>query len=286
MAQPMAIMTNVGSLSAQTNVSQTSQMMGKSIARLSSGLRVQSAADDAAGMAVSEGMRAQLRGFQQAARNASDGVSMLQTAESGYQSISDSLVRMRELAVQSGNDSITDTERAYINTEFQDLTTEIDRVSNSVEYNGIKLLDGTAGTAGSVTFQVGTRNTSDDRVTVSLGDIDATSLGVNASAVDTLANSQTAIDDIDAALNTLATSRSEPRLQHQPPQPGQRAPRSYDRELRRRRGQHPRRGRGLRERELRQGAGAAAGRCVDARAGERDAGSGAPSAGLSLFERV
>jgi flagellin len=133
---------------------------------------------------------------------------MLQTAESGYQSISDSLVRMRELAVQSGNDSITDTERAYINTEFQDLTTEIDRVSNSVEYNGIKLLDGTAGTAGSVTFQVGTRNTSDDRVTVSLGDIDATSLGVNASAVDTLANSQTAIDDIDAALNTLATSRS------------------------------------------------------------------------------
>jgi flagellin len=208
MAQAIGIMTNTASLAAQTNVSQTSQMMGKSIARLSSGLRVQSAADDAAGMAVSEGMRAQLRGFQQAARNASDGVSMLQTAESGYQSISDSLVRMRELAVQSGNDSITDTERAYINTEFQDLTTEIDRVSNSVEYNGIKLLDGTAGTAGSVTFQVGTRNTSDDRVTVSLGDIDATSLGVNASAVDTLANSQTAIDDIDAALNTLATSRS------------------------------------------------------------------------------
>jgi flagellin len=208
MGQALGIMTNNASLTAQNNVSQTSQMMSKSIARLSSGLRVQSAADDAAGMAVSEGMRAQLRGFQQAARNANDGVSMLQTAESGYQSVSDSLGRMRELAVQAGNDSITDTERAYINTEFQDLSSEIDRVSNSVEYNGIKLMDGTAGTAGTVTFQVGTRNTANDRVSVSLGDVDATALGVNASAVDTLANAQTAIDDIDSALDTLATSRS------------------------------------------------------------------------------
>ncbi len=208
MGQALGIMTNSASMTAQNNVSQTAQAMGKSIARLSSGLRVQSAADDAAGMAVSEGMRAQLRGFQQAARNANDGVSLLQTAESGYQSISDSLVRMRELAVQASNDSITDTERAYINTEFSDLSSEIDRISNSTEYNGIKLLDGTAGTAGTVTFQVGTRNSADDRIAVSLGDIDATSLGVNASAVDSLTNAQTAIDDIDAAMDSLATSRS------------------------------------------------------------------------------
>ncbi|MCB9785317.1 MAG: flagellin FliC [Deltaproteobacteria bacterium] len=201
-------MTNTASLAAQVNVSQSSQMMQKSISRLSSGLRVQSASDDAAGIAVSEGMRAQLRGFQQAARNANDGVSMLQTAESGYQSISDSLVRMRELAVQASNDSITDTERAYINTEFQDLSTEIGRVSDSVEYNGIKLLDGTAGSSGTVTFQVGTRNSANDRISVDLDDIDATSLGVNASAVDTLANAQGAIDDIDSALDTLATNRA------------------------------------------------------------------------------
>jgi flagellin len=208
MAQPMAIMTNVGSMSAQNNLVHTGSMMAKSISRLSSGLRVQSAADDAAGMAVSENMRAQLRGFQQALRNANDGVSVLQTGESGYQSISDMLVRMRELAVQSSTDSLSDTERSYLNTEFTDLASEIDRVSNTVEYNGIHLLDGTAGTAGTMTFQVGTRNSADDRITISLQDLDSTALGVNASAVDTLANSQTAIDDIDSALDTLATRRS------------------------------------------------------------------------------
>jgi flagellin len=208
MAQPMAIMTNVGSLSAQNNLVATGAMMSKSISRLSSGLRVQSAADDAAGMAVSENMRAQLRGFQQALRNANDGVSVLQTGESGYQSISDMLVRMRELAVQSATDSLSDTERAYLNTEFTDLASEIDRVSDTVEYNGINLLDGTAGTAGTLTFQVGTRNSANDRITITLSDLDSTALGVNASAVDTLANSQTAIDDIDAALDSLATQRS------------------------------------------------------------------------------
>ncbi|MEZ4265428.1 MAG: flagellin [Myxococcota bacterium] len=208
MAQPMAIMTNVGSMSAQNNLVHTGSMMSKSISRLSSGLRVQSAADDAAGMAVSENMRAQLRGFQQALRNANDGVSVLQTGESGYQSISDMLVRMRELAVQSSTDSLSDTERAYLNTEFTDLSSEIDRVSNTVEYNGIHLLDGTAGTAGTLTFQVGTRNSADDRITIALQDIDSTALGVNASSVDTLTNSQTAIDDIDAALDTLSTRRS------------------------------------------------------------------------------
>lgn len=208
MAQPMAIMTNVGSMSAQNNLVQTGSMMAKSISRLSSGLRVQSAADDAAGMAVSENMRAQLRGFQQALRNANDGVSVLQIGESGYQSISDMLVRMRELAVQSSTDSLSDTERGYLNTEFTDLTDEINRVSDTVEYNGIHLLDGTAGTAGTLTFQVGTRNSANDRITISLQDIDSTALGINASAVDTLANSQTAIDDIDAALDTLSTTRS------------------------------------------------------------------------------
>ncbi len=208
MAQPMAIMTNIGSLSAQNNLVATGTLMSKSIARLSSGLRIQSAADDAAGMAVSENMRAQLRGFQQALRNANDGVSVLQTGESGYQSISDMLVRMRELAVQSSTDSLSDTERSYLNTEFTDLATEIDRVSNTVEYNGIHLLDGTAGTGGMLTFQVGTRNSADDRIEITLADIDSAALGVNASSVDTLANSQGAIDDIDAALDTLSTRRS------------------------------------------------------------------------------
>ncbi|MCB9728887.1 MAG: flagellin FliC [Deltaproteobacteria bacterium] len=210
MAQPLAILTNVGSLSAQNNLAGTSAMMSKSIARLSSGLRVQSAADDAAGMAVSENMRAQLRGFQQALRNANDGVSVLQTGESGYQSVSDMLVRMRELAVQAATDALSDSERGFLNTEFQDLVQEIDRVSNTVEYNGIHLLDGTAGDgAGNMTFQVGTRNSANDRITILLGDVDSTALAVNSASVDTLTNSQSAIDSIDGALDTLANYRSD-----------------------------------------------------------------------------
>lgn len=204
----LAIMTNIGSISAQTNMLKTSRSMQQSIQRLSSGLRIQSAADDAAGMAVSENMRAQLKGFQQAMRNANDGTAILQTAESGYQTLSDILVRMRELSVQAANDSLSDTERGYLDVEFQDLIGEMDRVSNTVEYNGIQLLDGTAGTGGTMTFQVGTRNSTNDRITVTLADQDATALGVNASAVDTVANAQGSIDDIDAALESLSTDRA------------------------------------------------------------------------------
>ena len=209
MSTPLAIMTNVGSISAQTNLFKTSRMMQGSIGHLSSGLRIESAADDAAGLAVSENLRAQTKGFQQALRNANDGISILQTAESSYQSISDSLIRMRELAVQSASDGLTDTERAYLDTEFGQLVDYIDRVADSTEYNGQMLLDGTAGDgAGAMVFQVGTRNSANDQVAITLGDQDATALGVNASQVDTLANSQTAIDDIDTALETLATDRA------------------------------------------------------------------------------
>ncbi|MGM0576217.1 MAG: flagellin [Myxococcota bacterium] len=208
MAAPLAIMTNAGSLSAQNNLSQTSQVMQKSVSRLSSGLRIQSAADDAAGMAVSENMRSQLRGYEQALRNANDGISILQTAESGLQTVSDMLVRMRELAVQASNDSISDTERGYLNTEFQDLVNEIDRVSDTVEYNGMNLLDGTAGAGGTLTFQVGARNTTNDRVTATLADVDSGELGVSASGVGTVGTAQGAIDALDGAMDTLATRRA------------------------------------------------------------------------------
>ena len=204
----LAIMTNAGSLRAQSNLVKTNMAMQKSIGRLSSGLRVESAADDAAGVAVAENMRAQLRGFQQANRNANDGVSIMNTAEAAYQSISDTLVRMRELAVEAANDSLSDTERGFLNTEFTDLVTEITRISDVTEFNGINLLDGSAGTGGTMTFQVGTRNSTDDRITVSLDDQDAAALGVNTSGVDTQANAQAAIDEIDTALESLNTDRS------------------------------------------------------------------------------
>jgi flagellin len=163
-------------------------------------------------MAISENMRAQQGGFRQAQRNANDGVSVLQTAESGYQSISDLLVRMRELAVQSSNDSVSDTERGYLDTEYQDLIGEIDRVSEVTEYNGISLLDGTAGAAGTMTFQVGTRNSANDQITIDLVSQSTAALslvgGAGTDTVSSLAASQSAITKIDAALESLSTDRA------------------------------------------------------------------------------
>jgi len=210
MATPLAINTNVGSLTAQRNLQKTARGLHQSISRLSSGTRVNSAADNAAGMAVSENMRAQLKGFQQAMRNANDGVAVLQTAESGYQSLSDLLVRMRELAVQSANDSVSDTERGYLNTEFSDLVDEMDRIASVVEYNGIQLLDGTAGSAGNglMVFQVGTRDSANDRIDISLDAQDSTTLGVNADTISSQADAQSAITAIDSALEILSTDRA------------------------------------------------------------------------------
>ena len=208
MGTALAIMTNSGSLTAQNNLMKTTSAMNKSIGRLSSGLRVTSAADDAAGLAVSENMRAQLKGFQQASRNANDGIAIVQTAEAAYQSISDTLVRMRELAVEAANDSISDTERGFLDEEFQALNTEIDRIANVTEFNGINLLDGTAGDGGTLTFQVGTRNSANDQITVGLDAQAASDLGVDGSAVDVISNAQAAISEIDTALESLNTDRA------------------------------------------------------------------------------
>jgi flagellin len=162
MPTPLAISTNMGSITAQKNISRNATDLHKSISRLSSGLRLNSSADDAAGMAVSTGLRAQLKGYSQAIRNANDGTAILQTAEGAYNTIADNLMRMRELAVQAASDGLTNKERAYIQTEFSDIQSDIDRVSNVTEYNGIKLLDGSSGASGLMTFQVGTRNTAND----------------------------------------------------------------------------------------------------------------------------
>lgn len=206
---PLLINTNQGSLSVQKSLAKTNTGLANSIGKLSTGSRINSAADDSAGIAISEGLRAQTKGFKQAMSNATQGAAMLQTADSAMQSMSDTLIRMRELAVQSASDGLTDTERAHVNNEFGQLIEELDRVSAVTEYNGQKLLDGTAGTSGTLTFQVGTRNTADDRITIDMIDMDATALGVNASGVDSLTNAQTAIDDIDSALETLNTHRAE-----------------------------------------------------------------------------
>jgi flagellin len=207
-ATPLAIITNMGAITAQKNLRGSLSFQQQTIQRLSSGLRLNSAADDAAGMAVAVGLRAQLRGYNQASRNANDAIAILQTAEGAYQNLTELLIRMRELSVQSANDSLTDKERAYLNTEYQALKNEIDRVASVTEYNGQKLLDGTAGSAGTMTFQIGTRNTANDRITIVMPSQDATSLGLASANVSTLGTSQSGITQIDAALDILGTDRA------------------------------------------------------------------------------
>jgi flagellin len=205
----MAIMTNSSALNATRNLSSTGRKMNTSIQRLSSGLKINSASDDAAGIAVSVGLTAQTKGFQQAMENANEAIALLQTAEGSYNSVSDILIRMRELAVQSSSDTLTDKERAYLDTEFEDLTAEITRISDVAEYNGIQLLDGSAGDGlGAMVFQVGTRNTVNDQIGITLKDQDAANLGVDVLDLTNLANSQAAITTIDSALDLLATDRA------------------------------------------------------------------------------
>ena len=208
MAMPLAIYTNQAAVVSRKNINLTNRLLNKSVQRLSSGLRLNSSADDAAGMAVAVGLRAQLGGYNQAERNANDAVAILQIAEGAYVNLSDILIRLRELAVQASSDSMTDKERAYIDTEFQDLKAEIDRVAAVTEFNGQKLLNGTAGDNGLMVFQVGTRNSINDRIQITLPNESAAALGVGASDVLNLVNSQTAIDNIDTALDNLSTDRA------------------------------------------------------------------------------
>jgi flagellin len=210
MSSPMAINTNIASINSTRNMTTTGRNLNNSIQRLSSGLKINSASDDAAGIAVSEGLNAQVRGFQQGMENANEAIALLQTAEGSYNSISDIMIRMRELAVQGASDTLTDKERAYLNTEFEDLTNEITRISDVAEYNGIQLLTGTSGAAadGAMVFQVGTRNTVNDQIKITLKDQDSTALGIEALGVDNLANSQASITTIDNAIDQLATDRA------------------------------------------------------------------------------
>ena len=171
------INTNTSSLNAQRNLSSSASGLATSLQRLSSGLRINSAKDDAAGLAISERMSSQIRGSTQAARNANDGISMAQTAEGDLGQIGNNLQRMRELAVQSSNATNSASDRSALQTEIKQLKSEIDRVSASSTFNGVKLLDGSFKSA---SFQVGANNTSNDRITVDkIGSASTTALGTS-----------------------------------------------------------------------------------------------------------
>ena len=158
----LVINTNIASMNAQRNLATNSEKLATSVQRLSSGLRINSAKDDAAGLAISEKIRSQVRSISVAVRNSQDGISLAQTTEGGLQEIGNIVGRMRELSTQSANGTLGQTERNSLDAEYQQLKTEIDRISNATEFNGIKLLDGSQSASG-VTLQVGFQNVASQR---------------------------------------------------------------------------------------------------------------------------
>jgi flagellin len=202
----LRINTNTASLNAQRNLTQSTEALQRSLERLSSGLRITRASDDAAGLAISERFRAEVRSLQQAQRNAMDGISMLQIAEGALNETSGILIRLRELAIQSANGTLGTGERAALDAEFQALVGEIDRVAAVTEFNGTALLDGTAT---GVTFQVGVNDSTNDQITVTGVDATATGIGLTGLAVDTQANAQAALTDIDAAIDAVTSLRAD-----------------------------------------------------------------------------
>ena len=210
---PQIINTNIASLNAQRNLNMSQGSLATSMQRLSSGLRVNSAKDDAAGLAIAERMNAQVRGMNVAVRNANDGISMSQTAEGALSQVSNSLQRMRELAVQARNSTNSSSDKDSLNKEFAQLQTEIGRVMGGTTFNGKHIL---GADATSLTFQIGANTTADDTITIATVDmtLDTTITAVTNSTtavIDASATSGaigTVIDNIDKALDSINDTRA------------------------------------------------------------------------------
>ncbi len=201
----LRINTNVASINAQRNLFAASQKLGKNYQKLATGLRITGASDDAAGLAISERLRSQVRSLEQAKRNANDGISLVQTAEGALNEVSSIMVRLRELAVQSANGTVSDTDKETLDDEFQALTSEINRIGRSTDFNSINLLDGSKS---GVTFQVGFGTTSGiDTISVSLSPSLSTSMSLESLDIGSSGNVSTAISNIDTAINTISSMR-------------------------------------------------------------------------------
>lgn len=216
----MRINHNISAMVTTSSLYNANKSMGKSLEKLSTGLRVNRASDDAAGLAVSERLRTQIRGLGRAKMNAQDGIALMQIAEGAANEIEDILQRQRELAVQAANDTFTSTDRSYIDLEFKQLSDEIDRITMSTQYNTMTLLngdgfgmgDGTA-TGGSV-LHVGANSGAADEIRVTIGAISTGSLGMstggaNMVGVSTQASATTAIAAVDAALDKVNLLRAD-----------------------------------------------------------------------------
>jgi len=216
----MRINHNISAMVTQSSLAGADSAMSKSLVKLSTGLRINSAADDAAGLAVSERLRTQVRGMGRAKMNAQDGIALLQIAEGASNEIDDILQRQRELAVQASTDTLTSTDRGYLNLEFTQLSEEIDRIATSSNYNTMTLLDGTgfgqstaAGT-GSI-LHIGANAKTSDEIKIQIGSISTLALGVSAGAaagvavgVSTQASATAAISKLDVAMDTVNRLRA------------------------------------------------------------------------------
>ncbi|MBZ5736151.1 flagellin [Nocardioides sp. TRM66260-LWL] len=205
----LRINTNTDAFNSYRNLSVTQGQMSKSLEKLSSGFRINRAADDAAGLAISEGLRSQVGGLKQAVRNAQDGISVVQTAEGALTEVHSILQRVRDLSVQAGNDSNSADARANIKTEIDSLGDELTRIGDSTNFNGTKLLDGSA-TA--LTFQVGASDqAAESQVAVNLSGADVKAIGTAVKALDvsSAANSLTSLTSVDTQIKTVSTERAK-----------------------------------------------------------------------------
>lgn len=207
----LRIATNISALNSQRHMVNTRKLLDRSLERLSSGYRINKAGDDAAGLAISEKLRAKTRGLVQAQRNASDGISLIQVAEGGLEEVQNILVRLRELGVQAASDTIGNQERKYLNEEYQALKEEVDRIANVTEFNGTVLLDGTGG---SLDIQVNTGGQNllgVDRISFDAfrADVNTDKLGLEELSVDSKVNAQRSLSILDSAIEHVSSVRGE-----------------------------------------------------------------------------
>ncbi len=205
----LRISTNIAAMSAQRNLGIQSLEQSKNFSRLGSGNRIVTAGDDAAGLSISENLRAQVRSLKQAERNANDGISFVQVAEGGLSEVGNILIRLRELSVQASSDTIGDHEREFIDKEYQSLKTEIDRIANSTNFNGTPLLNGQA-KKDVLEFQVGSRNNDADRIQFKVNEYDVRTdkIGISNISALTIDDARDSMDKIDEAITLVTGTRA------------------------------------------------------------------------------
>lgn len=201
----LRVNTNVAAINAQRTLSARNEAVSANFRRLSTGLRISTAADDAAGLAISERLRAQIRSLDQAKRNSLDGISLVQTAEGSLNEVSSILVRLRELTIQASNGTVSDQDKATLDSEFQSLVTEINRIGRATAFNGINLLDGSAS---QVSFQVDLGVAADiDQISITLSAALSTTLSLDALSIASSGNTSLALTNIDGAINSVSALR-------------------------------------------------------------------------------